>query len=270
MPRGYFPAATACLLVLALAPAPVAGAQQPDVQAIIEKSVEANQADSKASACFDYKELDTVGNGSRTYQVTTIEGTPYERLIAVDDKPLPKDRQEQELRKQEQVTAQRKADSPQQKRARIAKWEKEQQRDNEMITQLTKAFHFTAAGQHNVSGFEVWLLKATPRPGYSPPNRNARVLTGMQGELWIDQATCQWVKVTAHVIHPVSIEGFLARVEPGTQFELDKSPVDGGTWQATHFSMRAHAKVLGFVKHSSSEDTTYYDYHLTSKNCGTK
>lgn len=51
------------------------------------------------------------------------------------------------------------------------------------------------------------------------------MLRGMEGELWIDEATFQWVKVQARVIRPVSIEGFLARVEPGTRFELEKMPV---------------------------------------------
>jgi len=38
------------------------------------------------------------------------------------------------------------------------------------------------------------VLKATPRPGYEPPNNEAKVLTGMEGKLWIDEKTFQWVK----------------------------------------------------------------------------
>jgi hypothetical protein len=82
----------------------------------------------------------------------------------------------------------------------------------------------------------------------------------MQGELWIDQKSYQWVKVTAQVMEPVSIEGFLARVEPGTRFELEMSPVEGGTWQSTHFSMKSEAKVLGVFNHNSQQDSTYFDY----------
>ncbi len=106
----------------------------------------------------------------------------------------------------------------------------------------------------------MWMLKATPRPGYNPPNMETQVLPGMEGELWIDQKTYNWVKVTAHVIHPVSIEGFLAEVEPGTRFELEKSPVGGGIWQITHFSMHSQAKVLHLFGRSSQEDDTYFDY----------
>jgi hypothetical protein len=92
---------------------------------------------------------------------------------------------------------------------------------------------------------------------------DCQVLPGMQGELWVDKKTFQWVKVTAQVMHPVSIEGFLARVEPGTRFELEKAPVDNEIWQPSHFSMKSHAKVLFIIKRSSSADETYFDYVKT-------
>lgn len=129
-----------------------------------------------------------------------------------------------------------------------------------MMEQLTEAFDFKLAGQSKLRSFRVYLLKATPKSGYQPPNMDCQVLPGMQGELWIDQKTFQWVKVTAQVIHPVSIEGFLAQVEPGTRFELEKTPVGDNIWLPSHFAMKSHAKVLFLVNHSSSEDDTYFDY----------
>jgi hypothetical protein len=133
---------------------------------------------------------------------------------------------------------------------------------------LTKAFDFKYTGTRKLRGFTVWQLKATPRPGYNPPNMHAQVLPGMQGELWIDQKTYQWVKVTARVIHPVSIEGFLARVEPGTRFELEMSPVEGDVWQSTHFSMKSQAKVLFVFSHNAQQDSTYFDYQRIGESTG--
>jgi len=83
----------------------------------------------------------------------------------------------------------------------------------------------------------------------------------MRGRLWIDKQTDQWVKVEAKVIHPVSIEGFLAKVEPGTQFELDKAPVSAEVWLPSHFTMSANAKILDIFHHSKHEDVTYFNYH---------
>ena len=82
----------------------------------------------------------------------------------------------------------------------------------------------------------------------------------MEGELWIDQKSSQWVRVRAKVIRPASIEGFLAQVQPGTRFELDKKPVGNDVWVPSHFAMSSQAKVLYLINHSSSDDETYFDY----------
>lgn len=236
-------------------------APRPDVSQIIAKSVAANQRDFNAAPGFNYKERDrTADGGSKTYEVMMIEGTPYQRLIAVNGKPLSADQNAEEQKKLEQATADRRSESSADRQKRIEKYEKDRKRNNEMMAQLTKAFNFTLAGQRRVRGFTVWMLKATPRPGYNPPNMETQVLPGMEGELWIDQKSYNWVRVTAQVIHPVSIEGFLAQVEPGTQFELEKSPVGGGIWEPSHFAMRSNAKVLHMFSHNSSDDETYFEY----------
>lgn len=248
-------------VILLFAFAAAVTAQKPDVQTIVQRSVEANQADFAAAPHFNYKERDRNPDGSsKTYQVTMIEGTPYQRLIEVNGKPISPEQNAEELKKQEQEAARRRAESLEQRKQRIADYEKGRQRDHQMIEQLTKAFNFKLVGTRKLRGFTSWMLKATPRPGYKPPNMNAQVLTGMQGQMWIDQKTHHWVKVTAQVIHPVSIAGFLAQVEPGTRFELEKSPVPGGTWQPSHFAMKSQAKVLFFFSRNSQEDSTFFDY----------
>jgi hypothetical protein len=179
----------------------------------------------------------------------------------VNGKPLSQADAANEQRKMQQAIAARRAESADQRRKRIAKFEEDRRQNHLLMQQLTSAFNFTFIGQRKMRGFDVYVLRATPRPGYKPPNMESQVLPGMEGRLWIDRKTFQWVKVTARVIHPVSIKGFLAKVEPGTQFELEKSPVaDGSVWQITHFSMRSNAKILSMFHHASQEDDTYFNY----------
>lgn len=258
------------LALLAVSSAAVFAAQQSSVHTIIEKSVETNRADFEGAPHFNYKERDrdSDGKGSKTYQVTMIEGTPYQRLIEVNGKPLSAAQNADEMKKEEQEAAHRRAESLEQKKKRIADYEKGRQQDHDMMEQLTKAFDFKLIGTRKLGPLSVWQLKATPRHGYNPPNMHARVLTGMQGQLWIDQKTYQWVKVTAQVIQPVSIEGILARVEPGTRFELEMAPVGGGIWQTTHFSMKSEAKVMVLFKHNGQEDSTYFDYQRLGSSGG--
>jgi hypothetical protein len=130
-----------------------------------------------------------------------------------------------------------------------------------MLEQMTTAFDFHLVGKRMLSGYEVYVLKATPRKGYKPPDRDSQVLTGMEGTLWIDQKTFQWVKVEAHVTHPVRIEGFVAEVEPGTRFEVEKRPVTNDIWLASHYSMNSNAKIMLLIPHKGAEDDTFFNYH---------
>jgi hypothetical protein len=121
---------------------------------------------------------------------------------------------------------------------------------------MTSAFDFRLAGKRVLNGYRVYVLK-----GYKSPDRDSEVLPGMEGTLWIDRRTFQWLKVEAHVIHPVRIERFLAEVEPGTRFEVEKRPVASDIWLASHFSMKSNAKVMLLFPHKGEEDDLYFHYH---------
>lgn len=235
--------------------------EQANVKEIIEKSVAANEADFRAEPQYSYKRNERTSQGSKTYEVTMIEGSPYERLIALNGEPLSAGAQRSEQQKQKQAVAKRRAESPRERQKRIASYQKDRHRDHAMMQQLTKGFNFTLTGEEKLGAFDVYTLRAEPKPGYKPPNMETEVLTGMKGQMWIDKGSYQWVKVRAEVIRPVSIAGFLAQVQPGTQFELEKMPVENGIWLPKHFAMKAHAKVLMLVNRSSHEDQTYSDYH---------
>jgi len=241
--------------------APVACGQI-DVSTIIQRSVEANAADWNAAPEYDCFERDAQPDGgSKTYEDLMIMGSPYQKLIAVNGRPISSEQQQQEQRKLDAALAKRRGESEQERSDRIANFEKDRKRDQQLMDQLVKAFDFSLIGQQKLDGFDVYVLKATPKRGYRPPNMDTQVLKGMHGKLWIDKKTFQWVRVEAEVIHPVSIEGFVAQVEPGTRFELEKTPIeDGKVWLAKHYSMRAKAKVLFLFDHKSEDDETYFGY----------
>ena len=120
---------------------------------------------------------------------------------------------------------------------------------------------FTLHGTETVDGHETYVLDALPKAGFSPKTREAAVLMGMRGRLWIDQQSFRWVKVEAEVIHPVMIGGFAARVERGTRFEMEEMPVGAtGTWLPSHYAMQAHARILLLFPKSEQHDETYFHY----------
>lgn len=152
------------------------------------------------------------------------------------------------------------AAKPAQRAQRIARYQADRKRDNDLVAELTKAFTFTLAGQDQLDGHRVYVLRATPRRGYRPINRDTQVLTGMKGSLFVDTQSFQWVEVEAQVTRPVAIEGFLARVEPGTRFRLEKMPVAPDVWMPKHFSMKAHSRLFFIFPHQKDEDETFWNY----------
>jgi hypothetical protein len=234
--------------------------QRPDVATILTRSVGASEADWNAAPEYDYFEQDRKDGGTRTYSVMMIEGSPYEQLVGINRKPLSPADQDHEQHKLEEVISRRRSESVSERSERIAKYEQERKRDHLLMQQLTLAFDFRLLGERRLGHYAVYLLQATPKSGYRPPNTETEVLTGMQGKLWIDKQTYQWVKVEAIVVRPVSIAGFLARVQPGTRFELEKMPVANGIWLPKHFAMTSSARILFLFRHHSQEDETYFNY----------
>jgi hypothetical protein len=60
----------------------------PSAETIIQKSVQANQTDWEQAPQYDYFERDQEANHTKTYQVIMLDGSPYSRLVATDDKAL--------------------------------------------------------------------------------------------------------------------------------------------------------------------------------------
>lgn len=255
---------SACVVIATLFTIPAEEFADPlDANTIIQRSVQALRLDWQAESQFNYVETDVEDHGTRTYQVTMILGSPYQRLIAINHKPLSASDRGKEQQKLDQVIATRRSESKAQTEQRVANYAKERRRDHRLTEELSKAFSFRVLGEKTVGNHLTYVLQATPKPDYRPIDEETKVLTGMQGKLWIDKATFQWVKVEAEVIHPVSIEGFLARAEPGTRFELDKAPVPGGAWLPTHFSVRSKARILWVIGYHTHIDESYSGYQKT-------
>jgi hypothetical protein len=247
-----------CLFTLTLH-----AAEQLAATEIIHRSVQANEKDWNAGPSFSHEErdLETKDNEriDRTWKVFIMDGSPYRRLIAVDGGPLSAARQKQEQLRERRELARRRSETAEEREMRIQKYRKEREQDHILMTQMQVAFNFRLIGEDNLSGHPVYVLSADPKADYQPPNHEAKVLTGMRGKLWIDKTEFHWAKVEAEVVHTVTFAGFLARVDPGTKFVLQKEPVNDHIWQPTKFQDNVAASILFWPKHSVTEQT-FSDY----------
>jgi len=244
--------------------------KEPDPLDIVRKSLEAIESDWKQAPNYSYVEREVQSKKEaqptiKSYEVLMIEGSPYHRLIAVDDMPLSAGQQAEEDRKMREEIRKRQNETDRETKKRMGKYVRERKREHDMIREMVDAFEFRLAGEETIHGHECWVLDTNPKPGYEPKDREARVLTGMRGRLWIDKNEYQWVKARAEVVKPVSFYGFLAKVGPGTNFVLERQPITNNVWLPSHFSMRVSASALGFLNEDSTDDETYRDYKPMSQ-----
>ena len=256
---------TICLAGVVTSSGLINAGGSPNPREIVRKSVEAIQEDWAEAPHYTYLERDVDSKKdnpamAKTYRVLMIDGSPYNQVTAINDRPLSPEEKAAEQRKLQHEIAKRHDESDRERRRRMAKYVRERERNHEMLKEMVSAFEFHLAGQAQVDGHACWVLDATPKPGYEPVDHEGRVLKGMQGELWVDKATYQWVKVHAEVTRPVNFYGFLAKVGPGTEFDLEQEPVANGIWMPKAFHVQVRASALGFISENSNEHDTYRDY----------
>jgi hypothetical protein len=251
--------ATATTGILALAAPP------PNADQIMSKSIAVTKSDWAQVSKYSYLERDVESKRhdprmAKTYRVLMIDGSPYNFVTAINDLPLAPDEKAAEQRKLQREIEKRQKESERERERRVAKYRRESERDHDMLQEMMAAFQFHLAGEAQVDGRACWVLDAEPKPGFEPSDHEGRVLKGMKGRLWIDKAADQWVKVHAEVVRPVSFYGFLAKVSPGTEFDLEQAPVANDIWMPIAFNVSVHASALGFFSENSTENDTYRDY----------
>jgi hypothetical protein len=264
------------LLVFSPLSAPFSSAHaqtSPSAAEIIHRSVAVNTSDWKAQPNFSFREDDTKSKidssgrahveQSKTYEVMMIEGTPYYRLIAMSNEPLSHPQQQQEQKKLNAEIARRQNESAHERQARVSKYRNTRAEEHMLMQEMVAAFTFHLIGEERIEGTDSYVLDAVPNPDYRPAVERAKVLTGMKGRLWIDKARYHWVRVWAEVISPVQFGLFIAKVKPGTSFELDQAPV-GDVWLPKSFVETVNATLLGIYGMRTREEEHYSAYHQTT------
>jgi len=257
------------LLVSAIwAPVVLVASSSVDVQALLKKSVVNTQRNWTEAPNFVFTEhdvqekLDAHGGGKskvdKVYEVSMIDGSPYERLIALNGHPLSAQQKAAEETKMEAERQRRIKESRADRQKRVAKYERERKQNQAMLREMAEAFNYQLRGETAINGRQTYVLDATPKPGYVPKTRDTKVLTAMKGKLFIDKADLQWVKVEAEVMRPVSFYA-VATVSPGTKFVLEQAPMGDGIWMAKHFSVHVNSSVF-WMAHNSNDDETYTNY----------
>jgi len=146
----------------------LAGAQ--DARAIVLRSLDLDSRNEKLARNYTFvqrnvaREFSSGGKPKKvrieTYDVTLLEGSPYGRLIARDDKPLPPAEEQKQQQKLRQSVEERRRETPEQRANRIAKWEKGRRESREPLLEIPDAFDLRIAdllGNGLKTGFPAGL-----------------------------------------------------------------------------------------------------------------
>jgi hypothetical protein len=196
---------------------------------------------------------------SKTYDVMELYGEQVERLIAKDDQPLSSKDAAKEDQRIQKLIDKRKNESEEQRAKRLEKEEKDREQAREFVKEINDAYNFHFIGMENVEGREAYVIDATPRPGFQPHRKEARILPSFKFRAWIDQADSEWVKLDAQCIDTVSFGWFIARIHKGSNIQIEQTRVNDEVWLPEHIALTLDARIL-FKGVNLEQDVRYRDY----------
>jgi hypothetical protein len=239
-----------------------------DLQEIVRRGGETLKSDWAADPDYSFIERDEVEkNGmvtSKTSRVVYIEGSDYFLPIAINDQPLPPERENTELEKLRNEIKRRDAETPEARRQRIEKYRKQRDENEALVLDFPDAFDFTLVREETMNGYSAYVLSGMPKKRTGPLSLAAKVLSGMRGTAWVDKEHFHAIRVECDVVRAVPIYGILAKVLPGTHIEFGMAPVTESTWLIDELSMRLAVAKLGLFKSTQLTHSTYSDYRLNS------
>lgn len=249
-----------------LAAAVTPAAAPPDAAELIRKTVARNEDILESLRAFQYHRyreirwLDSAGKVRRVdstlHDVHISHGAPYSKLIAEDGVRLDPARLQREDRKMARELTRRAHNTSSEQRG----FQQEMHDRRLVMRQLPDAFHWSLRGETVHSGRPVWILRARPRAGWRPPTSEAKILSKVAGEVWIDRQDLRMVRIDAHIEDTFSFAWFLLRIQPGFTFRFEQSLGEDRQWLPRQAFVKGDARIAGVKTVRLEIDTQYSGY----------
>jgi len=233
-----------------------------DVNAIVDQSVRNYERDWRAAAkdwtCLQTDVTRSPGRQETDVsQVVPLDGTPYDHLIKKDGQPLSPATKRKEDRKFQRIARERAGESPEEKAARIHKYENERA----FVKDIPHAYTFRLEGEESVNGRPAWVVSMSPRNDFTASTPHGNMLSHIEGKLWIDKQEAQWARAEAYVMDAIGIGWVVARIEKGARFTLEQTRVADGLWMPKRLTVDGTALVMMVHAKALNEEVTWSDYH---------
>jgi len=243
------------LLVLLTSGAALLG--QVDPREIIRQTVASDERNWKIAKNYTFSEranlryLDSDGRVKlrevSLHDVMLLDGSPYRRLVARDDRPLPAAEERKEVEKLNRSTSDRREETAAKRMQRQAEYARRPEWQREAWRELPDAFDFRLAGEEVWEGHSLYVIEASPRLAYQPKSRTARMLAHVRAKLWVDKQDYHLVKGEVEVIDTISVGFFLVLVAKGSRASFEEARVNDEVWLPRRVQAFASAR-LGLLK----------------------
>jgi len=237
-----------------------------DARQIVSPSVAATERSWQARDHYTYMERDEDRRLNSQGQMKSenvdvsrmivVNGARFEQLIERNGQ-LPSAK---EQKKSDDDLDKLKHETADEQTARLRK----NQDNRAFLRDVVEAFDFRLIDEEMVGGRPAYVLQATPHPGYHAHGKYAKMLSRVEGKLWVDKQDFGWIKVDGEVTQSFSMSLFVARVERGSHIILEQACVGDAVWVPKRLEIRATARILFLKSLDIERILTYSDYRLAA------
>lgn len=237
-----------------------------DAREIVTASIAATERSWQARSYYAYTErdenrrLDARGqvksNDVEVSRMILVNGARFEQLMERNGQPP----SIEDRRKEDAGLEKLKHETPEQRAMRISK----DQENRSFLEELLQAFDFHLIGEEIAGGRPAYVVQATPHPGYQAHGKYGKMLSKVDGKLWVDKQDFGWIKGDGQVTQSFSMGLFVARVQRGSQVLLEQTCVGDGVWVPKRIEVRASARILLLKSLEVDRILIYSDYWRTA------
>lgn len=218
-------------------------------------------------ATRDFREDGSLLRGkSETFLVTPSPDGEYRRLLTRHGRPLSEQREAKEERRFREHLERLRALSPRQRRSRAE--EKLASRVEKYRTRLSDAvevFDFTAQPDEWIDGEPVRVFSFAPKPGYAGDSRSQKMLSRMEGVVWIDARRDQLARLYLRAREDLRfLGGIFGRVSKGSEARAEAFR-DGDLWLLDRVEVDLDARfyfLKTYRRHVTIDYGDYREYSL--------
>ncbi len=196
-------------------------------------------------------------NTDTTKQIVETRDGGVARLIAIHDQPLTPSQTQAEVQRLQDLVS-----DPEAQQHRKRNEERDAARLVGVMRLLSAAFLNQYVGPVQTPNGVAIRLTFAPNPSFSPSTLESRILTGIEGEIWIDPTDLRVVRIEGHLFRKVDYGwGILGILYPGGTIVIDQARTPDCGWQLTHLNLNMNGKALMLKPLHVVVDETATDYH---------